>query len=96
MTPPDGWGRNQAVLGHWEVEALSVGPYDVTVTFANPVAADAMATIAFRGLEESVAVMSVAFFRALRAGGAAHWCTLALLVGLVVFYRHVVTSPRNG
>ena len=56
MTPPDGWGRNQAVLGHWEVEALSAGPYDVTVTFANPAAAVATATIAFRGLERSVAV----------------------------------------
>ena len=56
MTPPDGWGRNQAVLGHWEVEALSAGPYDVTVTFANPAAPDATATIAFRGLERSIAV----------------------------------------
>ena len=48
-------GPEPGRAGHWEVEAPA-GPYDVTVTFANPAAPDATATIAFRGLERSIAV----------------------------------------
>ena len=55
VTTRDGWGRNQPVLGHWEVDSRSDGPYDVTVTFAAPAAAGA-ARIAFRGFERSVTV----------------------------------------
>ncbi len=56
METPDGWGRDEKVLGKWEVEVASDGPYDVLVTFANPAPAAATATVAFRGLEESVTV----------------------------------------
>ena len=56
METPDGWGRDEKVLGKWEVEVASDGPYDVVVTFANPAPAAATATIAFRGVEESVTV----------------------------------------
>ena len=54
METPDGWGRDEKVLGKWEVEVASDGPYDVVVTLANPAPAAATATIAFRGVEESV------------------------------------------
>ena len=56
METPDGWGRGEKVLGKWEVEVASEGPYDVSVTFANPARAAATATIAFQGTEESMAV----------------------------------------
>ena len=56
METPDGWGRDETVLGKWEVEVASDGPYDVSVTFANPARAAATATIAFQGTEESMAV----------------------------------------
>ena len=56
METPDGWGRDERVLGRWEVEVTSSGPYDVLVTFANPAPVAANATISFRGAEESVAV----------------------------------------
>ena len=56
METPDGWGRDEKVLGKWEVEVASEGPYDVSVTFANPARAAATATIAFQGTEESMAV----------------------------------------
>lgn len=56
METPDGWGRDEKVLGKWEVEVASDGPYDVVVTLANPAPAAATATIAFRGVEESVPV----------------------------------------
>ena len=56
VSTPDGWGRNQPVLGHWEVESRSAGPYDVTVTFGAPAAEDGSARIAFRGFEQSMAV----------------------------------------
>ena len=56
METPDGWGRDEKVLGKWEVEVASDGPYDVLVTFANPASAAATATVAFRGVEESVPV----------------------------------------
>ena len=56
VSTPDGWGRNQPVLGVWEVESRSAGPYDVTVTFAAPAPAAGAARIAFRGFERSIAV----------------------------------------
>ncbi len=56
METPDGWGRGEKVLGKWEVEVASEGPYDVEVTFANPAPAAATATISFQGTEESAAV----------------------------------------
>ena len=42
--------------GKWEVEVASDGPYDVVVTLASPAPTAATATIAFRGVEESVTV----------------------------------------
>ena len=56
VTTPDGWGRDQPVLGVWEVDSRSAGPYDVTVTFAEPAAADGAARIAYRGFERSIRV----------------------------------------
>ena len=56
METPDGWGRDEKVLGKWEVEVAAAGPYDVVVTLANPAPAGATATIAFRGVEASVTV----------------------------------------
>ncbi len=56
MVTPDGWGRDQKVLGRWEVECMAEGPYDVTVTFANAAPKAGMATIAFRDLEKSMDV----------------------------------------
>ena len=56
VSTPDGWGRDQPVLGVWEVDSRSAGPYDVTVTFAAPAEADGAARIAFRGFERSMPV----------------------------------------
>ena len=56
VSTPDGWGRDQPVLGVWEVDSRSDGPYDVVVTFAAPAGADGAARIAFRGLERSMPV----------------------------------------
>ena len=56
METPDGWGRGEKVLGKWEVEVASEGPFDIEVTFANPAPAAATAQIAFRGAQQSVAV----------------------------------------
>ena len=56
VSTPDGWGRDQPVLGVWEVDSQSEGPYDVTVTFAASAEADGAARIAFRGFERSVPV----------------------------------------
>ena len=56
METPDGWGRGEKVLGKWEVEVASEGPFDIEVTFANPAPASATAQIAFRGAKQSVAV----------------------------------------
>ena len=56
MVTADGWGRNQPVTGNWEVDCVSAGPYDVTVTLANPAAAAGRVRIAFRGAEWSLAV----------------------------------------
>ncbi|MCY4511274.1 MAG: arylsulfatase [Acidobacteria bacterium] len=56
VSTPDGWGRDQPVLGVWEVDSQSEGPYDVTVTFAAAAEADGAARIAFRGFERSVPV----------------------------------------
>ena len=56
MVTPDGWGRRDRVLGQWEVNCLSEGPYNAIVTFAEPAEKDGIARIAFRGTEESVKV----------------------------------------
>ena len=56
MVTADGWGRDQPVLGHWEVECLSAGPYDVTVTLPNPAAGSGTVRIAFRGIARSLVV----------------------------------------
>ena len=56
METPDGWGRGEKVLGKWEVDVASEGPFDIEVTFANPAPAAATAQIAFRGAQQSVAV----------------------------------------
>ena len=56
MVTADGWGRDQPVLGQWEVEAVAEGPYEVTVTFAKPAASSGEARIAFGAMERAVAV----------------------------------------
>ena len=56
METPDGWDRGEKVLGKWEVDVASEGPFDIEVTFANPAPAAATAQIAFRGAQQSVAV----------------------------------------
>ncbi len=56
MVTPDGWGRSQKVLGHWEVTCLSEGPYDATVTLAEPAPKAGTVRIAFRSLERSIPV----------------------------------------
>ena len=58
MVTADGWGRDQPVLGYWEVDCLSAGAYDVTVTFANPAPRPGTARIAFRGAELAITVDS--------------------------------------
>ncbi len=47
MKTPDGWGRKAKVVGVWEVNCESAGPYDVTLTFAEPPAKAGRAEIAF-------------------------------------------------
>ena len=56
MVTADGWGRDQAVLGHWEVEVLSEGLYDVTVTLPQPAAKPGQARISFGGMERTAGV----------------------------------------
>ena len=56
MVTADGWGRDQNVLGRWEVEAMAGGPYEATITFAKPVPKAGVAKITFRGTEHSVQV----------------------------------------
>ena len=56
MVTPDGWGRDQEVLGQWEIDCMSEGPYDATVTFAKPAEKAGTARIAFRGTEKTVRV----------------------------------------
>ena len=58
MVTADGWGRDQPVLGYWEVDCLSAGAYDVTVTFANPARSSGTARIGFRDTERSATVDS--------------------------------------
>ena len=60
METPDGWGRGERVLGKWEVEVASEGPYDIVVTFANPAPAGATAQIAFGDLQQSAGVTAEA------------------------------------
>lgn len=47
MVTPDGWGRDQSVVGHWQVTSMSEGPYDVTVTLAAPARGPGTVRIAF-------------------------------------------------
>lgn len=56
MVGPDGWSRDKPVLGHWEVNCVSDGPYDATVTFANPLPKDGTVSVSFRDVERSMAV----------------------------------------
>ena len=56
MVTPDGWGRDQSVLGVWEVDCLSEGPYDVTVTLARPAEKAGTAKIAFRGVDHTASL----------------------------------------
>ena len=56
MVTADGWGRTERVRGHWEVESMSEGPYDVTVTLASPAEQAGTARIAFRGFEQTAEV----------------------------------------
>ena len=56
MTTPDGWGRDQKVMGRWMVTCMSEGPYDITVTFATPAAKSGTARIAFGDLSKSAVV----------------------------------------
>ncbi len=53
MATTDGWGRGQQVLGHWEVDCRSEGPYDVAVTLAEPAAKAGTVRIGFRDSEET-------------------------------------------
>ena len=56
MVTQDGWGRNDRVLGHWEVTSMSEGPYDIEVRFAKPAPAAGAASIAFGDAKETAAV----------------------------------------
>ena len=58
MVTPDGWGRDQEVIGHWMVTSMSEGPYDITVTFPRPAASSGTARIAFGETSETSAVES--------------------------------------
>ncbi len=62
MKTPDGWGRKEKVVGSWEVHCESAGPYDVTLTFAEPAVETGRAEIAFGDFEASAPA----------AAGAAH------------------------
>ena len=56
MVTPDGWGRDQRVLGHWMVTSMSEGPYDITLTFARPADGPGTARILFGQASETAAV----------------------------------------
>ncbi len=56
MVTPDGWGRDQPVVGQWMVDSESGGPYDVTLTFAKPAEEAGTARIAFGDLEATMPV----------------------------------------
>ncbi len=58
MVTPDGWGRDQRVIGHWMVTCMAEGPYDVTVTFAKPAPKSGTARISFGDVSESLSVES--------------------------------------
>lgn len=47
MKTADGWGRKEKVIGAWEVDCESAGPYDIALTFAEPAAKAGSAEIAF-------------------------------------------------
>ena len=56
MKTADGWGRGEKVVGAWEVNCESEGPYDVTLTFAEPAASAGSAEIAFGEFSASAPV----------------------------------------
>ncbi len=56
MQSSDGWGRKDPVLGHWEVDNLSTGPYDITVTLAEPTTKSSKVQIAFRDFRKTVQI----------------------------------------
>ena len=56
MVTPDGWGRDQKVIGQWMVTSMSEGPYDITVTFPRPAASPGTARIQFGETDETAAV----------------------------------------
>ncbi len=51
MMTVDGWGRGESVVGRWEVDSVSEGPYDITVTFAEPASSIGTVRIAFGSTE---------------------------------------------
>lgn len=51
MMTTDGWGRGESVVGRWEVDSVSAGPYDITVTFAEPASSRGTVRIAFGSTE---------------------------------------------
>ncbi len=53
MITPDGWGRDQPVVGRWLVESQAAGPYDITVTLAKPAVQGGIVRISFENLEET-------------------------------------------
>ena len=57
MLTTDGWGRDQKVVGHWAVDCQSQGPYDVSVTFAQPALKTGTVRIAFRDFEQTTTVV---------------------------------------
>ena len=87
MVTPDGWGRDQSVLGHWEVDSMSEGPYDVTVTFARAAEKAGTLRIAFRGTEETVRVESGA--------EKAHFEGIALETGQGTFEAALVIDSES-
>ena len=66
MVTADGWSRNEAVLGHWEVYCARDGLYDITVTFAEPVPQSGTTRIAFRDAEAAMPVNQGALEAAFR------------------------------
>ena len=56
MKTADGWGRNEKVVGAWEVTCESEGPYEVTLTFAEPAAKAGTAEILFGDFNASTPV----------------------------------------
>ena len=56
MKTADGWGRKDKVIGAWEVHCESAGPYDITLTFAEPAEKAGRGEIAFGGFDAAAPV----------------------------------------